>query len=59
MKFVEAIGAPLFNGNEWANTSLMHSEPFKHCKIEIWNYNNHLSSDYVYRIGLYASLVYE
>ena len=30
MKFPEAIGAPLFNGNGWANTSLIQSEPFKH-----------------------------
>ncbi len=27
MKFVEATGAPLFNGNEWANTSLIQSKP--------------------------------
>ena len=28
MKFAEAIGAPVFNGNGWANTSLIQSEPF-------------------------------
>ncbi len=28
MKFVEAIGAPLFHGNGWANTSLIHSDPY-------------------------------
>ncbi len=27
MKFAEAIGAPLFNGNGWANISLIQSEP--------------------------------
>ena len=27
MKFAEAIGAPLSNGNEWANTSLIQSDP--------------------------------
>ncbi len=27
IKFAEAIGAPLFNGNGWANTSLIQSEP--------------------------------
>ncbi len=26
-KFAEAIGAPRFSGNEWANTSLIQSEP--------------------------------
>ncbi len=29
MKFAEAIGVPLFNGNGWANTSLIQSEPFR------------------------------
>ena len=28
MKFAEAIGAPLFNGNGSANTSLIQSDPF-------------------------------
>ncbi len=28
MKFAEAKGAPLFNGNMCANTSLIQSEPF-------------------------------
>ncbi len=28
MKFAEGITAPLFNGNGWANTSLIQSEPF-------------------------------
>ncbi len=32
MKFAEAIGAPLFNGNGWANTSLIQSETFRLCK---------------------------
>ena len=27
MKFVEAKGVPLFNGNGWVNTSLIQSEP--------------------------------
>ena len=36
MKFAEAIGAPLFNLNGWANTSLIQSEPFaKKCNSKI------------------------
>ena len=29
MKSAEAIGAPLFDGNGWANTSLIQSEPLQ------------------------------
>ena len=29
MKFAEAIGAPLFNGNGWANSSLIQSKPLR------------------------------
>ncbi len=27
MKFAEAIGSPLFNGDRWVNTSLIQSDP--------------------------------
>ena len=33
MKFAEAIGAPLFNGNGLANTSLIQSEPLGHRNV--------------------------
>ncbi len=35
MKFAEAIGALLFNGNGWANTSLIQSDP-----LALWKKTN-------------------
>ena len=39
MKLAEALGAPLFNGNGWANTSLIQSEPLNSNQ----SLNNHKS----------------
>ena len=35
MKFAEAIGALLFNGNGWANTSLIQSDPCLRSLLQI------------------------
>ena len=36
----EAIGSPLFNGNGWANTSIIQSEPLEVLDLGVYLTNN-------------------
>ncbi len=45
MKFAEAIGALLFNGNGWANTSLIQSNPLHHMNFLHTKYDNIFNED--------------
>ncbi len=52
MKSAEAIEAPLFNGNGWANTSLIQSDPLQqsYCFILHFHMNSNQQSSKVLSI---------